>query len=535
MKQEVTSPQEKPLLDFDSFQQLLSAAYVIQEQNDVESRKTKPDHAQALAELVETQKRIQTHQLELSAAATLIAERLQKITQAAGVAVGVVLDDQISYPAAVGTARELAGSKATVNSSLAMNCIRHGEILQCPEAEADFRLNPDLCSKWNVKALIAVPVYHEAQIAGVLEVWFSDANAFAEQDVRSCQLMGGLVAEAIARGAEHEWKQALAVERATMLEALEKIKPQLQKLAENPPVDGKGATPASAVCRCGNSLRADESFCGLCGAPREKEREKLANRDMQSKVASLWHMQQAALMQKGEKQGAGPANVSMKNAMALVPPQLEGVVEAIEPSRDVNSLATSSLAASRADSRSAPTKEESKDGIRILPADHGHVPATATYPWISANQARQWLDSIKPQPGSRDWFRALWRIHRANIYLGAAVILLLTVFISALAGWGSPPVPAANASSKPGARVHDEPQLSLFEKALIGLGLAEAPSVPVPVYSGNPNARVWVDTRTALYYCPGSDLYGKTPGGKLTTQRDAQLDQYEPDARKFCN
>ena len=67
---------------------------------------------------------------------------------------------------------------------------------------------------------------------------------------------------------------------------------------------------------------------------------------------------------------------------------------------------------------------------------------------------------------------------------------------------------------------------------LVSLGLAEAP--PGPVYLGNPNVRVWVDLHTALYYCPGSELYGKTPGGKFTTQRDAQMDQFEPAARRNC-
>jgi hypothetical protein len=67
----------------------------------------------------------------------------------------------------------------------------------------------------------------------------------------------------------------------------------------------------------------------------------------------------------------------------------------------------------------------------------------------------------------------------------------------------------------------------------VSLGLAEAP--PAPTYLGNPNAPVWVDLHTALYYCSGSDLYGKTPGGKFTTQRDAQLDQFEPAARKTCD
>ena len=77
-----------------------------------------------------------------------------------------------------------------------------------------------------------------------------------------------------------------------------------------------------------------------------------------------------------------------------------------------------------------------------------------------------------------------------------------------------------------------QPNLTLFEKLLVNLGLAETP--PTPVYLGNPNASVWVDLHTALYYCSDSDRYGKTSEGKYTTQRDAQMDQFEPAARKNC-
>jgi hypothetical protein len=86
----------------------------------------------------------------------------------------------------------------------------------------------------------------------------------------------------------------------------------------------------------------------------------------------------------------------------------------------------------------------------------------------------------------------------------------------------------ANRSKQPAP----DADLSTFDKLLIGLGLAEAPDVPE--YKGNPYTQVWVDLQTALYYCPGSDLYEKTPKGKLTTQRDAQMDQFEPADRKAC-
>jgi hypothetical protein len=103
------------------------------------------------------------------------------------------------------------------------------------------------------------------------------------------------------------------------------------------------------------------------------------------------------------------------------------------------------------------------------------------------------------------------------------LVLLLVVL-----GWNARPAQSKLTHSK----TPSQPSLTLFERMLVGLGLAEAPAAPIPL--GNPNVQVWEDLHTGLYYCPGADLYGKTPGGKVTNQRDAQLDQFEPAARKTC-
>ena len=141
-------------------------------------------------------------------------------------------------------------------------------------------------------------------------------------------------------------------------------------------------------------------------------------------------------------------------------------------------------------------------------------------PWASATETHAWLKSLHPKSPFGIWLAK----HRADVYVGAAVLLLLMV----LSGWGMRPAENRAQSKNP-----PQPNLTLFEKLLVSLGLAETP--PTPVYLGNPNAQVWVDLRHALYYCSGSDLYGKTPEGKFTTQRDAQMDQFEPAARKNCD
>jgi DNA-binding NarL/FixJ family response regulator len=59
---------------------------------------------------------------------------------------------------------------------------------------------------------------------------------------------------------------------------------------------------------------------------------------------------------------------------------------------------------------------------------------------------------------------------------------------------------------------------------------------PPPVeYAGNPDAKVWIDLQTGLYYCPGAKLYGKTAKGKMERQRDAQLEQFDAANQKACD
>jgi hypothetical protein len=129
----------------------------------------------------------------------------------------------------------------------------------------------------------------------------------------------------------------------------------------------------------------------------------------------------------------------------------------------------------------------------------------------------EWLPDTAPSSRAEGWLRHQWRVNRANFYLAGASLLLIAALST----------PALDTGSPAG------PQLSLFDRMLVGLGIAEAPDAPV--YRGNPDTPVWVDLHTALYYCPGSDLYGKTDGGKIATQRSAQMDQFEPAHRKACN
>jgi hypothetical protein len=193
------------------------------------------------------------------------------------------------------------------------------------------------------------------------------------------------------------------------------------------------------------------------------------------------------------------------------------------------------------DWREWPLEEEEQDveteqKAESLSATTLATPRPEDVVWKSAAKAQDFLESLAATRTPSALAR-FWRSRRGDFYLAVALILVAVVIRWGI--WSDSSVVATGHGTGSGSMArHQRPasdaDLSAFDKLLIGLGLAEAPDDPGQQYKGNPNAQVWIDLSTALYYCPGSDLYGKTPKGKLSTQRDAQLDQFEPANRKVC-
>jgi hypothetical protein len=51
---------------------------------------------------------------------------------------------------------------------------------------------------------------------------------------------------------------------------------------------------------------------------------------------------------------------------------------------------------------------------------------------------------------------------------------------------------------------------------------------------GNPSAKVWVNTKSHVYHCPGTRYYGNTKSGEYMTQADAQKRGSRPANGKYC-
>jgi hypothetical protein len=129
--------------------------------------------------------------------------------------------------------------------------------------------------------------------------------------------------------------------------------------------------------------------------------------------------------------------------------------------------------------------------------------------------------SIDDNAATSSWMRRLadgrvtLRFRRADLYLGTAIVVAALALL-----W-----PAAGSPRRAA--------LSPWQRALVTIGIAEAPA-PAIHLQGDPGVEVWVDPHSALYYCPGEEQYGKTSDGRMSTQHDAQMDRFEPAGRSAC-
>jgi hypothetical protein len=351
-----------------------------------------------------------------------------------------------------------------------------------------------------------------------------------------------------------------------LLEALEKLQagpaamakavPSKDSLAKNEVPAIPAAKPPFTCRKCGHELMGEEQFCGNCGTARSGDYEPPT---MQSKVATLWLMQQtskqtAAAASSGgvttpeagrHHSVGGPAHSDVEGddlpdlfSMPEIKRALAALNEAEAPTIHAAEAQTDTAEVAEPQSAAEITELARQDDD----ISHTDAPVTETAltrsepgdPWTSAANARVFLEQLAASTHKSAVSR-FWNARRGDIYLAIAVILVGVVIRWGI--WSDHAASAKEGSAGATASHRRQPDpnadLSLVDRMLIGLGIAEAPDRPE--YKGNPDTQVWVDTHTALYYCPGADLYGKTPQGKFTSQRDAQLDQFEPAFRRACD
>src|SRR6266566_1206967 len=215
-------------LDRESFQNLLARASLAQEYLDSQkathpgvdlprkpaigeqSKEASPgDYIQSLSAIVAVQRAIATDEVDVDGAMAMIADHARNVANASGAAVGLLEGDNLVYRAGSGGAASYIGRYVKAALSVAR---ASGEILRVENTQTDGRIEAAICRQFGAKALLIVAICRGRAVAGAIEIFFGDAHAFQDREVRMYQLMAGLVAEAISHAAQLELRQALAAE-----------------------------------------------------------------------------------------------------------------------------------------------------------------------------------------------------------------------------------------------------------------------------------------------------------------------------------
>lgn len=547
-----TVEKHTPVLDESSFQQLLAAAFVVQQHNDgLRSRDPAQATSGVLTEIAEIQSLVRSGNLDLHAAAVLTAERLRKITRADGVCIELFSGPGFECLAECGST---ITASVAARSLIAMERLKQGEPFQSNDTKNDIRLASSLTREPIIRTLIAAPIPSLGGFAGFIEVHWENPNACQEGDARACSLMAGLMSGILERSARVHGKEVRERERneasaklahfpaepspnahdftrrdssisdntsepdlePSVHAAAEVRRPPQNVTANQPQIEAEIEDLPSQCRVCGRPFRSDEAFCGTCSMPRVAG---VRSENLQGKWASLWYMQQARAGQTREQSSLMEQKTpeiqqtakSLPNA-PLFPPapnEAPALTEATPPKSAARlwPLPDTQPEPNSATSHNNALEREPRKNI----SDPSQLPSTQ----IDHHSVASPADS-QPEVLQHMW-NAVWLRMRRRSLTWAVTAISLVLLLLVLAVWPS---------SK-------YPQLTWFQSVLVQLGLADVPTHPsAPV--GNPAAQVWVDVHTGLYYCEGTDLFGKTPGGYLAIQREAQEDQFEPAARTTC-
>ena len=207
-----------PDFDRDSLQSLLSNTFAVQESG--------LDH-ESIAALVEIQRAIGSAGSNIDRAIDLIAEAARQVAEASGVGIALLQGDQLVHRSGSGSASENVGRHFTA----VLSTQRQGrpEILRVENAQADSRIEADICRQFDSLALLMLPIFRDHSMIGVLEVFFREPHAFQPSEVRTYQLMATLVGLALSRRIQHLEENVRATPSASVSHAIWRLMSEPQQ------------------------------------------------------------------------------------------------------------------------------------------------------------------------------------------------------------------------------------------------------------------------------------------------------------------
>jgi hypothetical protein len=231
----------------ESFQRLLADAFVVEESGIT---------TESLSAIVELQHSIAKGELDVDGALRLICERARTVSNATGIAIGLLQGDRLVYRSGSGSATTYVGRHVMATLCVSARNAASGEILRVENAQTDPRIEAAICRQFGANSLVILPIYDHRRLAGVLEVHFREAHLFQDQEVRTYRIMAGLVGEAVGDAALLKHTSAIPAQLPAIREGVEQIAPREQQSLTDCGSASQAASNVAIPPDCGATVAA---------------------------------------------------------------------------------------------------------------------------------------------------------------------------------------------------------------------------------------------------------------------------------------
>ena len=160
-----------------------------------------PKRAQLLSDLDDVRREVReirtrdmaTGEDNTDAICQLIAERALSLTHASGSALALLTDGRMVCRRRAGDPAPPLGSEVDVREGLSGECVRSGQRVLCEDADADARVDAELCRALGVRSVLATPVVSDLRVIGLLEVFSPHAGNFSNAEAETLERLAELV------------------------------------------------------------------------------------------------------------------------------------------------------------------------------------------------------------------------------------------------------------------------------------------------------------------------------------------------------
>jgi len=124
-----------------------------------------------------------------------VVEQARVATGATGAAIALIREGEMVCRASAGDSAPDLGVRVETASGLAGICVSKGTMQRCRDTETDSRVNAEACRQLGVRSMLVAPLIDERKIFGILQVFSSRPDAFADRELGTLQEVANRIAE----------------------------------------------------------------------------------------------------------------------------------------------------------------------------------------------------------------------------------------------------------------------------------------------------------------------------------------------------